>query len=141
MIPSTLGRQVTFSCFCAQPCWHCTTQPSYPSVACREIRTEARTQKNDVRSMMVLSLYSTHRMARPIKDQASPRQTLLKRMARTSNSMNEQHSNGTVHVDGENLGRCKCRAFAKYDNWSPAAEDNASNKGRKCLRMCTICAN
>ena len=68
MIPSTLGRQVTFSCFCAQPCWHCTTQPSYPSVACREIRTEARTQKNDVRSMMVLSLYSTHRMARPIKD-------------------------------------------------------------------------
>ena len=90
---------------------------------------------------MVLSLYSTPRMARPLKDQASPRQTLLQRMARTSNSMNEQHSNGRVHVDSENLGRCKCRAFAKYDNWSPAAEDNAGNKGRRCLRMCTICAH
>ena len=56
-------------------------------------------------------------------------------MARTSNSMNEQHSEGTVHVDGKNLGRFKCRAFAKYDNWSPADEDNAPNKGRRCLCM------
>ena len=34
--------------------------------------------------------------------QLSPQQTLLKTRARTSNSMNEQHSKGTLHVDGKN---------------------------------------
>ena len=34
--------------------------------------------------------------------QLSPRQTLLKKGARTSKSINEQHSKGTLHVDGKN---------------------------------------
>ena len=33
-----------------------------------------------------------------------------------------------MHVDGKNLGRFKSRAFAKYDNWSPADEDNPTTK-------------
>ena len=71
--------------------------------------------------------------------QLSPRQTLLKKRARTSNSINEQHSKGTLHVDGKNWGQCQICAFGKYENGFPLLEKMPAKSGRTCLRnLCRL---
>ena len=54
--------------------------------------------------------------------------------ARRSESIDEQHSEETLHVDGNNSGQCQICAFGKYEEGSLLIETMPAKSGRNWLR-------